>query len=89
MTIPIPKIYAVLLNDSELKLVQLNTNMEVKNVDTISIDSIEAIKISGTVVKKVVVTTKDTTVKLAVKTLAVGIQKAQKEMIEKLRSIVK
>ncbi len=34
-------------------------------------------------------TTKDTKVKLAVKTLAVGIQKAQKEMIEKLGSLVK
>ncbi len=89
LTIPIPKMYAILLDDNELKLVQLNMNMEVKNIDTIPISSIEAIKISGAVVKKVVVTTKDTKVKLAVKTLAVGIQKAQKEMIEKLGSLVK
>lgn len=89
LTIPIPKMYAVLVDDNDLKLIQLDMNMEVKNVDTIPISSIDAIKISGAVVKKVVVSTNGTKIKLAVKTLAVGIQNAQKELLEKLGSLAK
>ncbi|GAA3025717.1 hypothetical protein [Tetragenococcus solitarius] len=89
LNIPIPKMYAVLVDDNELKLIQLNMNMEVKNIDTIPVSSIEAIKISGAIIKKVVVTTNGTKIKLAVKTLAVGIQNAQKEMLTKLGSLAK
>ncbi|KAF1305856.1 hypothetical protein IV487_11305 [Enterococcus saccharolyticus] len=85
--IPIPKMYVVLMDSQKIQLIQLTMNMDVKQVETISIADIQEVKVSGAVIKKVVITTNSGKIKLSVKPHAVGIQASQKALLKALHSL--
>lgn len=87
LAIPMPKMYVVLIDETDVLLVQLTMNMEEKALMKIPIKSIQSVKISGVTVKKVGITTDSGKVSLAVKPLAVGIQPAQKQLLNKLKEL--
>lgn len=87
LAIPVPKMYVVIIDDRQIKLIQLTMNMEEKNIETIPISSVQEVKVSGVAVKKVVLTTPTGKVKLSVKPLAVGIQDSQKALLDKFKTL--
>lgn len=85
LAFPLPKFYFVVADENNITLVQFNLKFEEKNSEVIPVNSIKEIRISGAVAKRLTIVTESSTVKLAIKTQALGIQSEQKQFIERIK----
>lgn len=85
----IPKLYAVLLDKKELRLVQLDLNLQKKDIDAISIKGIEELKVKGSISKTVKIKTAEQTYRLIFrdKTVAKSIKPQQTAIITELEEL--
>lgn len=86
---PVPKMFVVICNHDHLKLIQLNMNLEEKNIEKIPYSSIEKITISGAVGKSITITTANVKYKLLVKSLAGSIRSYQHKFLDRMTEIQK
>ncbi|GEM_PF-5715619 len=82
--IPGYRYYVIVVNDEGITLIHLSLKMEVKSERTIHYDDIEAVTVSGLLLKKVTIKTKDDKIALLVKTTIIGLGAAQKSLLERL-----
>ncbi|MEC6747503.1 hypothetical protein VXN63_03050 [Marinilactibacillus sp. XAAS-LB27] len=87
LSIPVPKFYIVVLDETNLTLIQLNFKLEEKVATVIPIGSIESFNLSGLYMKKVVFKTGDQTYKLVIRPTLIGIKEHQTVLIRKLEML--
>ncbi|WP_225744220.1 hypothetical protein [Marinilactibacillus sp. Marseille-P9653] len=87
LSIPMPKFYIVVLDETNLTLVQLNFKLEEKVATVIPIESIDSFNLSGLYMKKVVFKTGDQTYKLVIRPTLIGIKEHQTVLIRKLEML--
>lgn len=85
----IPKLYAVLLDKKEIRLIQLDLNLQKKNIDVISLKGIEELEVKGSISKTVIIKTIDKTYRLIFrdKTAAKSIKSQQTAILAKLEEL--
>ena len=85
--IPLPKHYVMVLDDEKLTLVQMNMSFKEVAVDTVPLNEVTRVKVSGALVKKIVLETNDKTYKLNLKPLAVGLGDIQKTLLARIEEL--
>lgn len=85
--IPLPKYYVAVVDDTNLTLVEMDMKFKEKEATTIPIPSIKSVKITGTVVKKIILETDSDVIKLLSKPLAVGNGDEQKMLLARLAEL--
>ena len=83
----LPKYYVVVIDDQKLSLVHLSMKLEEKEVTQIPLAEIRHVKVSGMLVKKVVMETSDATYKLRVNPLGFGLGDVQKALVKRLEEL--
>lgn len=83
----LPNYYVIVADDQQLTLVHLSIKLEEKDVTQIPLTDIQSIKVSGMLVKKVVLKTGSDTYKLHVNPLGFGLGDAQKALVARLESL--
>ncbi|MRJ48402.1 hypothetical protein [Fundicoccus ignavus] len=85
--IPLPKYYVMVLDDEKLTLVQMNMSFKEVAVDTVPLSEVTRVKVSGALVKKIVLETNDKTYKLNLKPLALGLGDIQKDLLARIEDL--
>lgn len=83
LNIPLPKYYVAIIDEINLTLVQMDMKFKEKATTVVTLDSINSIKISGLVVKKIVIKTQTDEIKIVIRPLSVGIGDEQKNLIQR------
>ncbi|WP_430609185.1 hypothetical protein [Enterococcus sp. DIV0876] len=89
IALPLPKYYILILDEEKLHLIQLDLNFNEKALQTIFLHDITQLQLSGVLNKKVSIKTHNTTVKLLIKPMAIGIQEEQKLFLERLSQMAR
>lgn len=85
--IPMPKFYVIIADDENVTLVQLDIKQQEKDATVIPISSIRELKVSGAMIKKIVIDTGAETYKLLAKPGSLGRSGFQKQIVSRLSEI--
>lgn len=85
--IPLPKYYVMVLDDEKLTLVQMNMSFKEVAVDTVPLNEVTRVKVSGALVKKIVLEANGEKYKLYLKPLSLGLGDIQKTLLARIEDL--
>lgn len=84
---PLPKYYVILIDDTNLTLVQTDSRFQEKAVTVVPLNTIQSVKLSGMMNKRVTIKTDSETYKLIMRTLLIGLRSEQADVIDRLKQL--
>ncbi len=84
---PLPKYYVAVIDEANLTLVQMDMKFREKAAEVLPLSTITDVKISNMIVKKVTIKTTNTTYRILIRPLSIGIGDEQKELLRRFESM--